>query len=107
LEKLKASVSEFIDSHKKKSNSYWLKIKEALNKINTKVSASEKTLNDLQLKFEKFDAIRTQDWESINELKNAKTIIKNLVELKKSVGNIYENYQTILNHQKGLRIKLE
>jgi hypothetical protein len=38
MERLKASVNEFMDSHKKKSNAYWQKIKDALNKIGGKIS---------------------------------------------------------------------
>ena len=48
--KLKQSVTEFIDSHKKKSNSYWTKIKEALNKIYSKVSSAEKDIMDINVK---------------------------------------------------------
>jgi hypothetical protein len=34
-------------------------------------------------------------------------VVKNLIQLKKSVANIYENYQAVLNLQKGLKQKLE
>ena len=34
-------------------------------------------------------------------------MVKNLIQLKKSVDNIYENYQAVLNLQKGLKQKIE
>jgi hypothetical protein len=34
-------------------------------------------------------------------------VVKNLIQLKKSVGNIYENYQAVLTLQKGLKQKME
>lgn len=34
-------------------------------------------------------------------------MVRNLIELKRSVGNIYSNYQTILSLQKGLKQRLE
>ena len=40
-------------------------------------------------------------------MQNSKHVIKNLVQLKKSVENIYVNYQGILNLQKGLKQKME
>jgi hypothetical protein len=33
-------MNTFIDNNKKKSNSYWQKIRDALNKINAKVMAN-------------------------------------------------------------------
>jgi len=50
MEKVKGSVTEFIDNFKKKSNSYWQKIKEALNKINSKMNANEKDIIDINTK---------------------------------------------------------
>jgi hypothetical protein len=50
MEKLKETVNEFIDTNKKRSNSYWQKIKDALNKINNKMSATEKDLLDMTMK---------------------------------------------------------
>ncbi len=40
MEKIKEVVIAFIENNKKKSNSYWQKIKDALNKINGKISAN-------------------------------------------------------------------
>jgi hypothetical protein len=51
--------------------------------------------------------LRQRDRETINELQNSKNVVKNLVQLKKSVENIYENYQTVLSLQKGLKQRLE
>lgn len=48
-----------------------------------------------------------QDRETISELQNSKNVVKNLIQLKKSVGNIYENYQAVLTLQKGLKQKME
>jgi len=59
-------VVEFIDSYKKKSNNYWQKIKEALNKINNKIIATEKDLTDLNVKLENFQQQRIRDRETIN-----------------------------------------
>ena len=44
-----------------------------------------------------------RDRETIQELQGAKGVVKNLLQLKKSVENIYENYQSVLNLQKGLK----
>lgn len=43
----------------------------------------------------------------INELHNSKNVVKNLIQLRKSVENIYGNYQSILNLQKGLKQRME
>jgi hypothetical protein len=40
MEKIKETMNIFIDNNKKKSNSYWQKIRDALNKINAKVMAN-------------------------------------------------------------------
>jgi DNA repair ATPase RecN len=100
-------VVAFIDNNKKKSNSYWQKIKDALNKINTKIMANEKDIIDINLKLEEFQKARLKDRETITELQNSKNVVKNLVQLKKSVENIYGNYQTVLSLQKGLKQRLE
>ena len=61
MEKLKSNVNEFMDSHKKKSNSYWQKIKDALSKINSKIHSNQKNLIDLQAKLEHFQEQRLKD----------------------------------------------
>lgn len=61
MEKVKASVEQFIDTHKKKSNSYWQKIKEALNKINSKIVSTEKGIADIYSKLQGFQQQRTRD----------------------------------------------
>ena len=40
MDKVKLNVNEFIETNKKKSNGYWQKIKDALNKINAKIVAN-------------------------------------------------------------------
>jgi hypothetical protein len=50
MDKLKATVSDFIEKFKAKSNNYWQKIKEALNRINGKLMAHDKDLADLHTK---------------------------------------------------------
>jgi hypothetical protein len=52
-------------------------------------------------------AQRSKDREIVSELQNSKNVVKNLIELKRSVGNIYENYQVILSLQKGLKQRIE
>ena len=54
MQRLKATVTEFIDTHKKKSNAYWTKIKDALNKLNSKIASAEKDVMDLNVKMEHF-----------------------------------------------------
>jgi hypothetical protein len=51
--------------------------------------------------------LRNRDRETINELHNSKNVVKNLIQLKKSVENIYDNYQAILSLQKGLKKRIE
>lgn len=107
LEKMKGVVVEFIDSHKKKSNSYWQKIKQALNKLNSKVMSVEQAITTVNSKMQTFQEQRSQDRETIAELHSSKNVVKNLIQLKKSVENIYDNYQAILILQKGLKSKIE
>ena len=63
---MKISVQEFIDGYKKKSNSYWQKIKDALNKVNGKVQAVEKDVLDVGVKLDHFHQERVKDREIIN-----------------------------------------
>jgi hypothetical protein len=107
LEKIKAAVTAFMDSNKQRSNAYWQKIRDALGKINSKIANSEKDILDLSMKIENFQVARGRDRETVAELQNSKNVVKNLVQLKKSVENIYENYQSVLALQKGLKQRLE
>jgi hypothetical protein len=50
MERLKQAVTQFMDYNKNKSNSYWQKIKDALNKINAKIVRNEKDIMDINLK---------------------------------------------------------
>lgn len=107
MDKIRTVMTTFMETNKQKSNSYWQKIKDALNKINAKIVATEKDLFDINTKIEEFQNARVKDREIVQELQAAKGVVKNLVQLKKSVENIYENYQSVLNLQKGLKQTLE
>jgi hypothetical protein len=107
LEKVKETVTAFMESNKRRSNSYWQKIRDALNKINTKITANEKDILDLSMKIDNFQAQRNRDRETVSELQNSKNVVRNFLQLKKSVENIYENYQSVLALQKGLKLRLE
>ena len=107
MDKIRTVMTAFMETNKQKSNSYWQKIKDALNKVNAKIVATEKDLIDINAKIEEFQNARTRDREVVQELQAAKGVVKNLVQLKKSVDNIYENYQSVLTLQKGLKQTLE
>lgn len=107
LEKIKETVTAFMESNKRRSNAYWQKIRDALGKISSKITNSEKDILDLSMKIENFQASRARDRETVAELQNSKNVVKNLLQLKKSVENIYENYQSVLALQKGLKQRLE
>lgn len=107
MDKIQAVMTTFMETNKQKSNSYWQKIKDALNKVNAKIVATEKDLLDNIAKIEEFQKARARDKEIVQELQTAKGVVKNLVQLKKSVENIYENYQSVLALQKGLKQSLE
>lgn len=51
--------------------------------------------------------MRNKDRDLIVELQSSKSVVKNLIQLKKSVENIYENYQTVLKLQKGFKQTIE
>ena len=59
------------------------------------------------MKIENFQNARMRDRETVSELQNSKNVVKNLVQLKKSVENIYQNYQSVLALQKGIKQRLE
>jgi hypothetical protein len=104
---VKETVVAFMESNKRKSNSYWQKIRDALGKLSSKLAASEKDILDLSMKIDNFQAARAKDRETVNELQNSKNVVKNLLQLRKSVENIYQNYQSVLALQKGLKQRLE
>lgn len=89
MDKIRTIMTTFMENNKQKSNSYWQKIKDALNKINAKIVATEKDLFDVNAKLEEFQKARSRDREIVQELQAAKGVVKNLVQLKKSVENIY------------------
>lgn len=47
-------------------------------------------------KLQEFVTKSNQESELVSELKRSKNVVKKLIELKKSVGNIYENYENVL-----------
>ena len=59
------------------------------------------------MKIENFQNARMGDRETVSEIQNSKNVVKNLAQLKKSVENIYQNYQSVLALQKGLKQRLE
>lgn len=95
-----------MENNKRRSNSYWQKIRDALGKLSSKLAASEKDILDLSMKIDNFQAARAKDRETVNELQNSKNVVKNLLQLRKSVDNIYQNYQSVLALQKGLKQRL-
>lgn len=44
LAEIKATCETHIDTYKKKNNSYWLKVKETLNKLNSRIVSSEESV---------------------------------------------------------------
>ncbi len=62
---------------------------------------------DINVKIQNFQHERNRDRQTILELQNSKNVVRNMIQLKKSVENIYLNYQSVLNMQKNLKQQLE
>ena len=59
------NLIEFIDGVKKKSNGYWIKIKEALGKVQSRIVSNEKNVTDLRIKIENYQQARSREWQIV------------------------------------------
>ena len=107
VEQLKRNTLEMMDTWKRKSNAYWQKVKDALGKLSGKVAGCEKDLMDLNVRVENVIAERQEERRVVGALQNSRPLMNNLVQLKKSVDNIYANYQAVLQLQSRLKGQVE
>ena len=78
--------------YKKKNNAYWLKIKETLNKLNSRIVTSEDSVGALGQQMSKFEQEMHRDADCRKKIEMGKKSGVMLLELKKSVTNVCRNF---------------
>lgn len=82
-------------------------MKEALNKMNSKTVQCEEKISNIGVQINKYEMEREENTRISREMQNAAHTAKMLVELKKSVNNVYRNFEEVLRLQQTVKEKYE
>lgn len=71
--------------------------------MNNRTVQNEEKMGNIGLQINKYEAQRLENAKTIKELENGKNTAKMLVQLKKSVNNVYKNFEEVLKLQKTVK----